>query len=608
MPAALGLRTVPAVNGQILTLIAVGTVLVGTALPRVSLDAVALLALATLVIGAPFAPGFDFPAADALRGFGSTTLVILAGMFVLAEALQRTGAASGVGTLVERTAARGSRAILIALLPVVMLLSAVMNNTGVVVLLMPLLVAAGQRAKVSPSRLLLPLSYASITGGTLTLVGTSTTLLVAGLVQQQGIEPLGFLEILPMGVCACVAAYAYLVLAGPRLLPDRPGLLTPTTPETTRQYLTSVVLTRGSRLVGRRLREFPALLKQARFLELVRGEETRFPPFEDEVLQPDDVLLVKGAPEPLVSLINQPGVIGPADGAEAATVRGVDVALAEVMVAPRSRLEYQTVSGARLRERYGVVVLAVLRHGEHVRDHLLSLRLRTGDVLLVQGRPHELARLGGQPQDLILLGGPPPSVANRRLAPVAVAITGLALLLGAFKAIPLSMAVVLGSMAAVAAGCLTSTQAYRSIDLRILVVIGAMFGVGLAAERSGLARDVAGALLSLGGPFGRHGVLLMLIVTTSMLTEIVSNAGTAALMTPIAIQTAHAAHASDRPFVFAVVLAASWAFLTPVGYQTNLIVYQPGGYRLRDYFRLGFPLQVLLWIVSALLLPVFYPF
>jgi di/tricarboxylate transporter len=483
-----------------------------------------------------------------------------------------------------------------------------MNNTGVVVLLLPLMVTAGQRTGVSPSRLLLPLSYASITGGTLTLVGTSTTLLVAGLVAQAGRPPIGFLEILPIGACVCAISLAYLVWAGPRLLPDRPGLLVAMTPESTRQFVTSVLIGPRSRFVGRRLEEFPALLERARFLELVRGEETRWPPLEKVSLEAGDLLLVKGRPEDLVTLLEQPGVTGPTPEDDGDLVRGVDIALAEVMVAPRSRLAQQTVVEARMRDRYEVVVMAVMRDGEHVRDHLLDLRLREGDVLLVQGRPRALERLAAQPRDLILLGGKRPEPPRKHLAPVAVGVTLLTLALGASGAIPLSVAVVLGAIAVVAFGCLTGEQAYRSIDLRILVVLGAMFGVGLAAQRSGLAHDVAATVVDLGRDLGPIGLLAMLFLVTSLLTEVVSNAGTAAIMTPIALEAASGAGVSERPFVFAVAIAASCSFLTPVGYQTNLLVRGPGGYRLRDYMRLGLPLQLVLWLAATALLPLFYPF
>ncbi len=608
--AIAGLRPAPyrlGMDGQILTLIAIACVLVGAALRGVGLDAVALLALAILVIGARFVPDFDFTAREAVQGFGTTTLLIVAGMFVLADALQRTGAADWIGALVERSAKRGPRFTLLLLLPLVMGLSAVMNNTGVVVLLLPILVSAGQKAGVSPSRLLLPLSYASIVGGTLTLVGTSTTLLVAGLVIQAGHVPLGFLDILPMGLVFCFVGLVYMVVFGPRLLPDRVGLLTAMTPETTRQYVTEVLVTPSSRLVGRRLNEFPALLEQVRFLQLVRGEESHWPPFVDQVLQANDLLVVKGAPERIVKLLAQPGLDGPPDPDSGGRITGIDLALAEVMIPPRSRLDHLTVVEARMRKRFGVVVLAVMRHGGHIRDQLGALRLREGDVLLVQGSPEDLARLGAFERDLMRLGGSLPDHPRRRKAPVAVLITTLALAAGAFGLAPLSMSILVGCIAVVVLGCLTSSQAYGAIDLRILVVLGAMFGVGLAAERSGLAQDIANALLEVAGPLGPRAVLICVVIVTSLLTEVVSNAGTAAVMTPIALKAAEVGQWSDRPFIFAVALAASSSFLTPVGYQTNLLVYGPGGYRISDYLRFGLPLQVTLWFVCAALLPVFYP-
>lgn len=589
-------------TGEILTIAAIALVLAGAVIPALSLDVAALLGVALLVTGGVLDP------VEALAGFGNTTLIIVAAMFVLADALQRTGAAQAIGTLVERAARRGQRAMLMALLPAVMLLSGVMNNTGVVVVLIPLLISVGRDIRVSPSRLLMPLSYASITGGTLTLVGTTTTLLVDGMVRQAGLPGLQFFEILPMGVVFCIVALAYLVMAGPLLLPNRSGLTAPVTAATTRQYLTEIVVSPESRLSGRMLRKFPLLSRQVRLLQLLRGEETHFPPFDQQVLEPGDVLLVKGSPEQIVRLLEQRGLQGPGDPVGGGDVHGVDVGLAEVMIAPRSRLDHQTVAESRIRDRFGVVVLAVMRHGEHLRKKLGSVRLRIGDILLVQGAPTDIDRLTRNERDLVLLGGPPPPARRRSKAPLAMLTTAAALGLAATGVLDLPVAVLLAGILVVAGGCLSSTQAYRSIDLRILVVLGCMLGIGVAARQTGLAADVAEVLVRLGSRWGPHGILATTYLATALLTELVTNAGTAAIMIPIAISTAERAEVSHRPFVFAVALAASCSFLTPVGYQTNLLVHGPGGYRLRDYLKLGAPLAVVLWVVATFLLPLVYPF
>ena len=596
---------------QFLTLLAMLVVLLGAIIPALALDVAAILAVGVLVLGGVLEPG------EAVQGFGSTTLVVVAGMFVLAEALQRTGAAQGIGGLVERASTRGQRYLMLVLLPVVMLLSGIMNNTGVVVLLLPLLVAACQEIKVSPSRVLLPLSYASIVGGTLTLVGTTTTLLVDGIMQQRlgGEAAISFFEILPIGLVFCAVTLVYLVAVGPKLLPNRTGLVTPVNAEATRQYMTSVSLGEGSRLIGRRLADVPKLMKKMRALQLVRGEETHWPPFQDMPLEENDVLLVKGTPEGIVKILAEPGLGGSGHPDDQARVSGVDLALAEVMVAPKSRLDTRSVTEARIRDRFGVVVLAVMRHGEHLRDDLGTLKLRIGDILLVQGEPDSIERLARNERDLVLLGGTPPPVRRRSKAPYAIGITAAALgaaVLGA----PLSTSVMIAAVLVVVSGCVTSPRAYGSVDLRILVVLGCMLGVGYAASKTGLAASVADQLVAIGtwleggvGPRWEHyGVLAMIYLTTAILTEVVTNAGTAAIMVPIAIETAERADVSHQPFVFAVALAASCSFLTPVGYQTNLLVYGPGGYRLQDYLKLGTPLVLMLWILATFLLPVIYPF
>jgi di/tricarboxylate transporter len=600
--AAGGLRSFSEVNGELLTIAALGLVLLGAVFRSVSLDVVAILAIALLVLGGVLGP------TAALDGFGNTTLIVVAGMFVLADALQRTGAAQGIAHLVEASAARGNRAIFLSLLPVVMLLSGIMNNTGVVVLLLPLLLTAGQEAKISPSRLLMPLSYASITGGTLTLVGTTTTLLVDGMIRQADLPGLTFFEILPMGLAFCAVTFVYLTVAGPSLLPDRSGLTTPMTAETAREYMTEVFLRKSSRLAGKTLADFPRLRRRIRFLQLVRGEETHFPPFHDVVLQPDDMLLVKGSPSEIVTLLRRPGLEGPEGAKDETRIQSVDLTLAEVMIAPQSRLDQQTVSESRLRDRFGVTVLAVMRSGSHLRENLGSLHLRIGDILLVQGEPEAIARLARNERELVLLGGTPPPARAHHKAPLAVAVVAGALLLSATGLVSLPIAVLLGSILVVVGGCLSSSQAYRSIDLKIIVVLGCMLGVGKAASGTGLAGDVANGLVAFADQWGPRGILAAIYITTALLTELVTNAGTAAIMVPIAISAAEKAEVSHRPFVFAVALAASCSFLTPVGYQTNLLVYGPGGYRLQDYLRLGTPLVLVLWALATWLLPIMYPF
>ena len=589
------------VSAQLVTLLAIGCVLAGAVVPWLPLDAVSLLAVCVLVAGGVLDVG------DAAAGFGSPTLLTVACMFVLAEALQRTGAAQGVGRLIERRAAQGSRALLLALLPLVMVLSGIMSNTGVVVLLLPIIVASAQRTQISPSRLLLPLSYSSITGGTLTLVGTTTTLLVDGLLRQSGRPGLGMFEILPIGAVFCVVALAYLIVACPYLLPDRQGLLTAISPQTTRTFLTEIVLGPRSRLVGKRLSDFADLTARVRTLTLVRGEETHWPPFEDHILTEGDLLLVKGKPEDLLALMQEPGMSGPPDPSRGGRVTDVGLSLAEVMVAPGSRLIDTTVVGAGMRDRFGVVVLAVQRSGAHLREHLGDLSLRIGDILLVQGEPDSIARLARTESDLILLGGEPPKTHLKHKAPLAIAVVAAALV-GAAFGVPLMIAVMVASLAVVVCGCLTSTQAYRALDLRILVILGSMLAVGRAAQVSGLAPAVAATLVDFGGRWGPHGVLAMVYLATAILTEMVTNAGTASIMVPIALASSEALDVSHTPFVMAVALAASCAFLTPIGYQTNLLVYGPGGYRLRDYMKLGAPLTITLWIVAVLVLPLIFPF
>lgn len=592
---------------RILTVVALGVVVIGAVLPGVSLDLVAVLSLALLVIGGVL------DATDAAAGFGNTTLLAVACMFILAEGLQQTGTVHALNRLARRASRRGQRYLFLTVLPIVMVLSGLMNNTGVVVLLLPVFISVSGHMGVSPSRLLMPLSYAAILGGTLTLVGTTTNLLVDGIVRQWKVdgvplEGLDLLDFLPVGAVFCVIGLTYLVLIGPRLLPERMGLSTLVPAPLRSEYLTEVLLGPDSRLVGRTLKELPEIGERVRFLALVRGEETVWPGFEDLTLQPGDLLMVKGPPEAIVQLIQERGHAGPPDPEGQGRVTDVTLGLAEVMVAPASRLDGATVRQARLRERFGVVVLGVLRHGAHLREHLGALSLRVGDTLLVQGPEANLHALGSAREDLITLAGDLPRAPRRSKRILAAGVCAVTLGLAALGLVALPVAALLGSVVIVAGGCLSSGQAYRAVNLKLLVILGCMLGLGLAVHRTGLAHDAAGFLVDIGRGWGPAGILAAIFLATLVLTELVTNAGTAGIMVPIAIETAMVSEVSYMPFVMAVALAASCSFLTPIGYQTNLLVYGPGGYKFYDYARFGLPLSILIWIAAVFLLPIVFPF
>lgn len=562
-------------------------------------EVVALILLATLLVSGLL------PVERGLRGFSNDAVITIAAMFVLSAGLQRTGVISLIARALERLVHRSPQIAVPALLMLTALLSAFVNNTAVVALFIPLALALAESARFSPSRLLLPISYASMLGGVCTLIGTSTNLVVNGVALERGLRPLGMFEFTPLGLVFAGIGLAYLLTIGRRLLPERRPVADLANTYRLSEYLTEVELSPESPAVGRRLMD--ADFVKALGVEVldIWRNGVRLLPLPDRVLQAGDQLRVRCDIRRLRQLQNTYGLKITADAPMHLAQQ--PPVLAELVVAPGSELIGKTLRSTRFRNRYGATVLALRHHQQLALEQIADIPLHAGDVILVQVERERLPELLRLP-DFILVSQHEWEQPRPLKAALATGILAGVVVAASVGWYPTSVAALVGALLMVLTGCLKPEEAVQAIDWRLLIMLGAMLGLGSAMETTGAARWLTQQLM---GALGALGPLVMLsgfYLLTSLLTEVMSNNATAALMAALAIEVATALGVDAAPFLFAVAYAASASFMTPVGYQTNLMVFGVGQYQFSDFLRVGAPLNLLLWLIATALIPRLWSF
>ncbi|TJY61984.1 SLC13 family permease [Sinimarinibacterium sp. CAU 1509] len=542
---------------------------------------------------------------QALAGFSNEGMITVAAMYVIAAGLRETGAIDLVVHALLGRSQNIARAQLRVMAPTIAL-SAFVNNTPVVATFLPAVLAWAKRNQLPASKLLIPLSYAAIFGGTCTLIGTSTNLVVNGLWSGDGHAGLGMFEIAKIGIPSALIGMAYLMTIGRRLLPD--GKTSSSVFENPREYTVEMTVDAGGPLVGKTIQE--AGLRHLGTLFLVEiARDGRIVPAvsSSERLLADDHLVFAGDVGAIVELQRVRGLSAPHPGDSSFSKQFPERKLVEVVISARCPLINQTLRESRFHTYYGASVVAVARDGKRIRGGLGDVVLKPADTLLLEARPIWVERNRHSP-DFLLVS----DVANSELprfdrALRAWGILGAVVIAATLNWLPMITAALLGAAATLALGCVSLGTARKSIDTQVLLVIACSFALGRALEVTGAASVIAHLVLTLpgGSPWL---VLAMAYGMTMLLTEMITNNAAAVLMYPICMAAARTLGVDPMPFVIAVMMAASASFSTPLGYQTNLMVSGPGGYRFSDFMKVGIPLQLLMGLVSVCLIPLIWPF
>jgi di/tricarboxylate transporter len=553
------------------------------------------------------------PTKDAFAVFSNPAPITVAAMFVLSAALIRCGALDYLSGALEKAAVLPYQLVIFLLVVLVAFVSAWINNTPVVVVFVPVVLGLARRMKIPASKFLIPISFASVLGGNCTLIGTSTNLVVNGLLVERDLPGLGMFELAAVGIPVAVIGALYLALFGRRLLPARESLTSILSEEERREYMTEAFVPPASPLIGKNLRAAGLVRARGfRVIEVVRDGVAIHVDPDTTALEEGDRMILACRPSGIAHARSMPGFDFTAEAGleQIAAHEGV---VFEGAVAPNSEIIGRSISELNFRQRFRVIVLAIHRNGVNVREKLETLPLQMGDILLMMGTEQAVNELRNG-NDLILFDRPPlPSLSRHKRIPLVLATIAAVVLGETLDIVPIHLGAIAGALLMCLTGCIKPKDAYESIEWNLLFVIFGMLTLGMAMQQTGAAswlasNVVAGVGHVVAGPAKPFVMLGCLYLVTLLLTEILSNNAVAALMVPIALGIAAEAGLDARPFIICVTIAASAAFATPIGYQTNTYIYGIGGYRFHDFVKVGVPLNVLCFIVAMFAIPRYWPF
>jgi di/tricarboxylate transporter len=563
-----------------------------------SVDIITMILLIVLVISGILTPS------EAFAGFSNEIIIILTSIFVLSGALQKTGIVDTIGSLLYRIAGNRPNRLVLAVTSVVGSVSAFMNNTTATAVFLPPVMGLCRKAKISPSQILMPMAFASMLGGTCTLIGTSTNVAVSGYIAKLGMRPISLFEITPVGLALLLVGILYLTLVSRRLLPAHKGE-SQAEDYGMRRYMSEIAVLPDSPLLGEKIFDSDLSRLGFRILQVLRGSQ-KILPDPRTAIQPLDILLVEGKIEDLMNVKDMAGIeIKALLSLQDSDLQSEDNRIAEAILMPQSHLIDRTLKEINFRQRYRLIALAIYRHGHSLCEKLGHIRLRVGDVLLLLGQVDSLRNLRQNP-DLSILDELDVPLARQRKGFYAVIVFVLAIAAGGLGLVPLSIAFLTAAALTMLMRCITVEEAYQFIDWRLIILIAGMTAFGTAMEKTGTAAFLAGHIIRFLQPFGVMTVLAGFCLLTIVLTQPMSNAAAALVVLPVALNTAHRLGANERTFAIAIMLAASISMITPFE-PSCILVYGPGKYRFLDFVKTGWLLTVILAGIVLLLLPVFWP-
>ena len=568
---------------------------------KFSTDVVAVLVMIVLLVSGILTP------AEGFNGFANPATVTVGAMFVISAGLFRAGAVNFLGRGLRRLARRSSTLMVLVMMLGVGSLSSFLNNTATVAIMIPVIMVVAQRVNTSPSKLLMPLAFASLLGGMCTVLGTSTNILASSMAETAGLEPLSMFEFSRLGIIFFAVGVIYMMTIGRKMIPEHR-----TSGDLTRSfglgdYLTELQLSDKSQLVGESLESAPLLEEfDIEVLQIIRGKDL-LRPTPKTVLREHDLLRVKGD----VSTINElkeraEASLGMQIKWQDSDLESKDTKLVEAVVGPSSPLAGRSLVESNPRKNYGVSVLAIRHHGALKHGELQNIKMMSGDTLLIEVPNSRIPYLIQQRVFLVASKAGIPQFDLPKAAK-GVAIVVSVITSAALGWLSIASAAAAGALLIVLSKCISMEEAYAAIEWNVLFLLAGMLALSIAMEKTGTSAMLAGGIVDVFGAMGPRALVAAFFGATMLLTSVMSNQATVALLIPVAITTAYSIDANPRTFIFAVMFAASSSFMTPVGYQTNTMIYGPGQYTFNDFLRVGTPLSLIFWVLGTLLIPWFWP-